>query len=149
MSEFGNLYPITKTRNVLNDNGDSLSTILANMQIESGLIENSTGDSNNIKGEYVKLPTGFFVFYYPKVTMEIISQPLYHRANLHFPFEVGPNDYTVQITLESGGGVGISDVKNIYIRNRYSDRVQISSVNESAQNESDNILCSVVVIGRV
>ena len=148
MSGFSNLYPITKTRNVIDNNGQSLTEILAGLQVDSGLIENATGDSKNIKGEYIKLPTGFFVFYYPRIELEIVGQPLYHRGTVHFPFEVDEDKYAVNITLETGD-VSQADIHSVYVRNRYNDRVQISSINEKEQNEKDTITCSVIIVGRV
>src|SRR5699024_1983962 len=148
MAKFSNLYPITKTRNVIDNDGKTLSEIISGLQFDSGLIENATGDSNNIKGEYIKLPTGFFVFYYPKIELKIIEQPLYHRATVNFPFDVDADKYAVNITLETGD-VSQSDIHSVYIRNRYNDGVQISSINKVEQNERDTITCSVVVVGRV
>ncbi len=148
MAKFSNLYPVTKTRNVIDNDGKTLSEIISGLQFDSGLIENATGDSNNIKGEYIKLPTGFFVFYYPKIELKIIGQPLYHRATVNFPFDVDADNYAVNITLETGD-VSQSDIHSVYIRNRYNDGVQISSINKVEQNERDTIACSVIVVGRV
>lgn len=147
MADWTKIYPITKTKNVIDDNGNKLNEVLMGLSTSTGLIEESVGDSTEIVGNYIIFPSGFFILSYPEIVLKIDSQPLYNRATVNLPFDVGVSDYSVSLTIQSGGGLSVGDIKNLYVRNKYTNRFDISSVNAVNASASDKIIANVTVTG--